>query len=67
MTVCAIIVIAVIVGGVIINKFLARRRNMKEDKLEERRYSNPNREEFSFVKRFDMYRGHKWEYGNKWY
>jgi hypothetical protein len=23
---------------------------MKEDKLEERRYSNPNREEFSFVK-----------------
>jgi hypothetical protein len=67
MTVCAIIVIAVIVGGVIINTFLARRRNMKEDKLEERRYSNPNREEFSFVNRFVMYRGHKWEYGNEWY
>jgi hypothetical protein len=40
---------------------------MKEDKLEERRYSNPNREEFSFVNRFVMYRGHKWEYGNEWY
>jgi len=67
MTVCAIIVFAVIVVGVIINKFLARRRYMKEDKLEERRYSNPNREEFSFVNRFVMYRGHKWEYGKEWY
>jgi hypothetical protein len=64
MTVCAIIVIAVIVGGIMINKFLARRRNMKEDKLEEEDIQIQT-EEFSIAKRFVMYRGHKWEYGNE--
>ena len=44
-TVGAIIVLAVIVVGVML---LVRRRNMNEDKLGERRSSNPNREEFSF-------------------
>ena len=55
MTVGAIIVFAAIVVGVIL---LVRRRNMKEDKLGEKRSSNPN----IYANESVMYRGNEKDY-----
>lgn len=58
-TVGAIIVFAVIVVGVIL---LARRQNMKEYKLGEKKSSNPNIEEFVYANESVMYRGNEKAY-----